>query len=79
MGIEDYVADKGNAAIALMNWMNSQDITIHDSVPVLALTVASVIREIALTDDKPVNEVLANVIEMIEALVEDMEGFDEPK
>jgi hypothetical protein len=79
MGIEDYIADKGKAALALLDWLNSQNITVTNSVPVLAIAMASIIQDIAKTRDMPTKEVLSNAIEMIEGLVEDMEEHDEPE
>jgi hypothetical protein len=76
---QEYFEDKGRAAIALLDWARSQDIKITDSVPVLAIAMASMIHSIAKEHNEPVEKVLGEAIELIEAVVENMEGHDEPE
>jgi hypothetical protein len=57
--------DVGDAAQALLDWLDSQDIVPDDAVRVLTTTLVAIIHELAVTtgrDAKEGGKIIANII-----------------
>ena len=73
MTVEEFLKDKGSAALALMDWLENQELSPAESVPVLAIAMAAIVKGIAQRKRQPVKPVLDHAVALIKEIVEDME------
>jgi hypothetical protein len=53
------------ASIALLHWMESQDISPHASVPIVATSLASIVNSLAAMDGRPRDHVLNDAMRLL--------------